>query len=274
MSGQESKKRRAIYYAAVLAGCVILAVLEFFPPEWSKDELINDLLGTSVKELLGAAVFMPIALRSGYRVFGFRPGAGVRDVLVFLAALLVALNNIPFIGLATGAASVTRGGKYIALYVLRSLSIGLFEELAFRGVLYPAILEKRRSSTRSIFLATAVSSALFGLVHLFNLFLGAAPGGVLLQIGYSFLIGGMCSIVLLKTGCVWLCVLIHGLFDFGGFLIEKLGEGKIWDPVTVTLTAVIGCAVLVYMLFVIFGIRPEETDFLYAPEARREEENQ
>jgi membrane protease YdiL (CAAX protease family) len=68
-----------------------------------------------------------------------------------------------------------------------------------------------------------------------------------MQIGYSALIGAMCSVVLLKTANVWLCVAVHGLFNFCGAVVPSCGYGTVWDTPTVILTAVIAVAVTVYM---------------------------
>jgi membrane protease YdiL (CAAX protease family) len=147
--------------------------------------------------------------------------------------------------------------------------IGLFEEFAFRGVLFPYILENRRKTSGSIFKATVISSAAFGAVHLFNLLSSGGVGGVLLQVGYSFLIGGMCAIVLLYTRCIWICVALHAIYDFCGFLIPTLGTGIIWDSITVTITAVLGVFALVFMVLWLKKITPEQVEEIYTKNKKR-----
>ena len=107
-----------------------------------------------------------------------------------------------------------------------------------------------------------MSCAVFGLVHLVNIAIGASPGATLLQVGYSFLIGGMCAIVLLKTGSIWYCVLLHTVYDIGGTILY-VGGGKRWDIVTVIITAVIGVAVAVFMLLSLLRIKPEDVERLF-----------
>ena len=66
---------------------------------------------------------------------------------------------------------------------------------------------------------------------------------VLLQVGYTFLIGGMFAVMMLKTNNVWLCVIIHALFDFGGLLAFEIADGNPWEnPVFWILT--IACGIL------------------------------
>ena len=84
-----------------------------------------------------------------------------------------------------------------------------------------------------------------------------------MQVGYSFLIGGMCAIVLLKTRSVWLPVLIHAIYDLGGMLIRYLGGGTLWDTPTVVLTVLVSVAVVIYFLVLLFRVKPDEIYALF-----------
>jgi len=98
---------------------------------------------------------------------------------------------------------------------------------------------------------------------LVNLLEGAGFGATVLQVGYSFLIGGMCSIVLLKTGNLLYCILLHGIYDFGGGLIPTLGSGELWDTPTVVLTVILSVIVIVWMLLLLWRVTPEDADKFY-----------
>ena len=124
-------------------------------------------------------------------------------------------------------------------------------------------MEKRRDTKLRQLYAILLSSAVFGGIHLVNLFLGASPVAVLMQIGYSFLIGAMCSVILLKTANIWLCVILHAVFDFCGALVPTLGQGIIWEPLTITLTAVIAVATTVFYTVAFIRIRSEEIARIY-----------
>ena len=267
-----NEKRRGfdLTWILIIVAAAGLAILEIFPPEYSADPVMNGMISVIVTRAVGAALFIPLLIRSGFCVLGIGKMPAGPALAAFIPALIVCINNAPIIPLVNGSASVTAPAYYIVIYAIESLLIGLFEELAFRGVLYLSLLENRRNSTKQIFWTTVASSALFGCVHLFNLFVGGSPGAVLLQIGYSFLIGGMCSIVLLRTGCIWLCVLLHGIYDFGGYLVSTLGQGGIWYPLTVTVTAVIGVAAAVILVLDLLHIRPEDVAPLFPPVSEKD----
>ena len=236
----------------------------------SSDAYRAPILDTLVMDGLGAVVFVCMTLYMGYRVLDpLRKPVG-KSLLFLLPSLAVAINNFPLIGLATGNAYVTDPIGGVLIVVAYCLAIGMFEEFAFRGLFYLMILDGRRSSTKQIFLTTAISSAVFGLVHLVNLAIGASPGATLLQVGYSFLIGGMCTIVLLKTANIWYCVLLHFVYDLGGTILY-LGGGVRWDTVTVIITAVLGVAVAVFMVISLLRIKPEDVERLFPEKGSKSE---
>lgn len=256
-----TKKRLFMLY--LLIPSIALVVLESCPIIYSDNEILNSLYKVIVTRSVGCLVFIPLSIYMGYNIFGITRRSRAKTLAFVLIPLAVVVNNLPIIGLLSGAAYVTEPGWFIAIFALEALMIGMFEEFAFRGVLFPYILENRRSSTKSIFWATVISSSAFGAVHLLNLFAGAGIGGVMLQVGYSFLIGGMCAIVLLYTRCIWICVALHAIYDFCGYLIPTLGDGIIWDTATVIITTVLGIVALISMLWWLFKITPERVDDLY-----------
>ena len=79
----------------------------------------------------------------------------------------------------------------------------------------------------------------------------------------------MLSIVLLKTGSIWLCIAIHAVYDFCGYLVPTLGGGEIWDAATVTITAILGVAVLVFMLYTLHGVSVDEAERLFSKKEKK-----
>lgn len=271
MSKQKLNRKTCI---VILIVCVALVVVYRLllsdaasNSELMKSLISNDLyrkpiLDTLVMDGLGSVVFVCMSIYMGYRVLDpMRKPVG-KSLLFLLPALAVAVNNFPLIGLFTGNAYVTDPIGGVLILIAYCIAIGMFEEFAFRGLFYLMILDGRRNSTKQIFWTTAISSAVFGLVHLVNIAIGASPGATLLQVGYSFLIGAMCSIVLLKTANIWYCVLLHTVYDIGGTILY-LGGGKRWDAATVIITAVLGVAVAVFMLITLLRVKPEEIERLF-----------
>ncbi len=214
--------------------------------------------------LFGAIVCIALMWRFSYMHLLVPKKPSIKRLLIALPFFAIAVNNFPFLSVLMGDASLagaTAGGY--AKYALLCLAVGLFEELAFRGCVFPMALEQTKkiaSAPWRVLAASVISSAVFGLVHLTNLFAGASVGFVLLQVSYSFLIGGMCSIMLVKTQNVWYCVLCHAIYNFAGGVVPELGSGTLWTVPTVVLTAVVAVAVAVYTFVVLFRISAQEIE--------------
>ena len=215
-----------------------------------------------------------------------RPKISLKEILLTLPFLIVALNNFPFLPLFSGSAELLTN-EFIDFfcYFLACFGISVFEESVFRGVIFSALYRKfcvEKSASGALagdrlkneqndvfvpennekraekykygeFWAVALSSVLFGAVHLVNLIAGAGIVPVIAQMGYSFLIGAMCAIAMLETGNIYSAVILHAVFDFGGLLTDYgFLSGTIWTVENVILTAVVGVIVAVYAICLLF----------------------
>ncbi len=222
-SAEQSPVSTMLIVLLLAAGIFLFPVEDMMRLFTGRYGLTEELAGTMAVRYLFAAVIVKLAYDFGFeRLYLWSPfGKGALYALPFL---LVAINNAPIIGLATGNASVTAGAGDIVLYLFMSLSVGLLEELIFRGIVLPLCMIRLKGKKHALFWSVALSSAIFGGMHLINLLSGNV-GGVLLQVGYSFLIGGMCAAATVKAGCVYPAIVLHAVYNAGGLLIGTLGDG-------------------------------------------------
>ena len=215
------------------------------------DPRMADIAGMAVCRALAAAIMLFLYVQLGFSDAP-RQRQGAAAWLSALPALLVALNNAPVIALATGSAVVTAQGTAVFVFALQCLFVAAFEELAFRAIMFPLLLQRFGTGVRARFSAVLLSSALFGMTHLLNLFSGAAVGATVLQVGYSFLIGCMLAVVLMRTGSIALCTFLHAVYNFGGTVVPTLGHGAfvdLWNFPTVVITVVLAVFALVFYAF-------------------------
>ena len=224
-----------------------------FAATWWHTLLTRTLCTVSVGALMLFCDISP--LRPTARLSLRRPWIAVA---VTVGAFLVALNNLPALALLTGGARVTSALPDLFLFAFGCLAIGFFEECLFRGFFLSFLLKKMQKNRRGRFLAVLISSAAFGLIHLFNLAYGGGVGATFLQVGYSFLIGGLLAALVLATGRLLPAALCHALYDFCGRLVPVCGEGKLWDTPTVVITVVLSVAVAAVTLLVLFDEGREE----------------
>lgn len=252
------KKRDVFYRVCAIVSVLIFAAIWLWNPTLSSDETTQMLYRSVIFRGVGSLVFVFVLLYQDFNVLS-RPR--LSHLAVMLPSLAVAINNFPILGYAQGTVQLVRG-DLLWIYALDCLLIGAFEELAFRGVFLPSLLARYGKDQKQLRMTVILSSAAFGLIHLVNLSEGAGVGATLLQVGYSFLIGGMCAIVLVKTGNLLYCVLLHGVYDFGGrFLL--IGAGQLWDTPTVVITAALAVIVTAWMLKVFFELTPQDGARLY-----------
>ena len=259
-----NKIGRKAAIATVVVCSLVIAFFEFVPITFYPDETLSGIIKMTITRGLGSVMFTVLMLYLGYRVHYF--GKFGKALLFSLPCFAVVINNLPIIGILTGNSYLTSPAWYMIWFTLECIFIGIFEETAFRGALFLILLEKRRSSTKQIFWTTVSASAVFGGIHLLNLLAGGGVGPTLLQVGYSFLIGGMCAVVLLRTRNIWICAALHAIYDFCGFLMPNLGSGNWWDVTTIVITAVIAVATAVYIVVALLKTTPKQVEAIFSPD--------
>lgn len=255
---------RVISFVMIALAIVLLLFFEIAKPVLSEDEVLQRLYTMVITRGMGAAVFFSILVTLKYKVLNPIRKPFFKSLAFCIPAFLVVINNMPILSMIWGDAYLVHTGPwYMLWFILECLAIGLFEEAAFRGVVLLMLAEKRRHTRKGLLISILLSSAVFGVIHLANILTGASPVAVLLQIGYSFLIGAMCSVVLFKTGNLWLCILLHAIYDFSGNLMPTLGAGQWWDTPTVIFTVILALFTAAYMVIAFIRMKPEEVDRIY-----------
>lgn len=256
---------RRVCLAVLLVAVPILLWLELGKPTLTEDTVLAPLMSMTLTRLLGAAVFLTLMLYEGYRVLNPLQKPFWKGLLFTLPPFLVVVNNMPILSMLWGDAYLVHNTPvYLFWFAAECLAIGLFEEFAFRGVIFLMFAQKRHTTRKGLFWSLILTSAVFGGVHLLNVLMGAGIGPTILQIGYSFLIGAMCSVVLLKTRNIWLCVLLHAVYDFCGTLVPTLGAGTWWDTPTVVFTVVLAVATAVYLVWQFFRLELDRVGEIYS----------
>ena len=222
-----------------ILGALCYIFFDLRPVTILQDALANQLLCGFISRI-------GISLLFGWLLFNY----GGRYLMVFnrdfprmllwaLPCFMVALVNFPYSAIITGEASIARI-DLMGLYILYVVGVAILEELIFRGSLVILLSDLLRNKKHKPLFVALIGAAIFSLFHLTNLFIGGDVGFTLLQCLYTFLIGGMLMVTIMKTKNIWLCILIHALFDFGGLLIIQIGMGNPWDLVFWILTIVSG----------------------------------
>jgi membrane protease YdiL (CAAX protease family) len=109
----------------------------------------------------------------------------------------------------------------LAWILFNTFLVGLSEELMFRGVLLQAF---RR--TVSIWPAVWLTTLSFGAIHILNVFMTGELRTALVQSAAAALSGLLFIALRLRTGSLWPCIVVHGLWDFATFTVAAARSGE------------------------------------------------
>lgn len=170
-------------------------------------DLNNLLLPTLVNIVF--SIIATIYLKKRYLSFktiGISKPVNIKNTIYFIPIILIATVPIIF----GGKFSVT---SYEAInYLVLTLSVGYFEEILGRGVLYRIV-----ESVKGKCCAVLVSSIIFGVAHMANALGGKDIIDIILQIGFAFLIGILLAELMIITKSIIPGMIYHFLHDFIAF---------------------------------------------------------
>lgn len=262
---QKTKQNKSIRYILIrvfiAALCAAMLALDYIPIQYVQDGVRNVWISTIVQQCVGAIAIILLMFHLKIKLFG-----KIHAWLYLLPCLIVALDNFPLISYINGNMHFTRTGAWdFVLFALYCLAIGLFEECVFRGVLFSVIASLFSQDKKGFFKTFVVSSAVFGLAHLFNLLSGAGIGATLLQVCYTTLTGGLFAFAMIKTKNVLCAAFVHGLYNFCGLLLSEqgLGSGIVFDVGTGVMMGIISVIIGVFVLYSVWKYTEAERSVLY-----------
>ena len=251
-------KRWDIVVSVVLfiLGALCYIFFDLRPVTILEDALANQLLCGFLSRVGISLLFAWLLYNYGGRYLMVFRRDFPKMLLWALPCFMVALVNFPYSALISKEASIARG-DLMGLYIMYVISVAILEEFIFRGSLFVLLNDLLRNKRHKPLFIALIGASVFSLFHLTNLFMGADIGATLLQCLYTFLIGGMLMITIIKTKNIWLCVVVHALFDFGGLLIIHIGMGNPWDLVFWILTIVSGVLAAGHFIYSLIKLEKE-----------------
>lgn len=175
-----------VYFALMLnfaiAGLLCFLLLRLFSPHWQID----------------------------LKAKGFLSGVKRYGVLGLFAAIVTFITL--YIGLRPFAAKPTWGKVLIEGFIYY-IGLGIIEEVYMRGLLLN-LLERLFSKRKNpILWAVVISSALFGLGHIFGE-LGNSPLQMISKVVWTICLGIYFGAIYKKTGNLWVPIALHTLINF------------------------------------------------------------
>ena len=104
---------------------------------------------------------------------------------------------------------------------LFSLAVGVFEETLYRGTLYHGLSQHLSPSS-----AMLLSSAVFGMFHMQNIFVGQAIDATAFQSLNAFALGVLFCAVMLQTNSIWWAIALHAAWDVFLFTSAYISQSQ------------------------------------------------
>ncbi len=186
---------------------------------------------TLVRVLLSAILIGIMILMGSKKIFanvkdGF--GFSLRSCIYFL--IIAALPGIISIITAITKNNIPDNWLMSELsYFILALSVGIFEEGLFRGIVLNSTLRKTGKTRKGIWAAIIISSFIFGVFHVVGYIFGGSYDliGILQTIGkilQTGIFGVLLCALFLKTRNFWGIALAHALNDFLAFQALIFGQ--------------------------------------------------
>ena len=258
MSNSDNRKRiqTLIEIVVILVFCVLTLVLDYVKISYVDHELRNKYISKIIQQSCGGIAAIVLMYRLGIQLFG-KP----QHLLYMIPCLIIAVDNFQFSSFFHGNMQLVHGEAIdIILFALYCLTVGIFEECIFRGVIFAVLAGLFSRDKKGMLWTYVCSSVVFGIAHIFN--------GNILQVGYTILTGGLFAFAMMKTKNIFCAALVHSVYNFGGLFFETLerfglGSGVVFDMGTI-ITMLVVCVITgAFVLYSVWKYPKEEQEELY-----------
>lgn len=258
---QKQKNKNIFEIAIILIMCVTMLLFDAINVSFIKDVRRNSCLVGTMQQLCGSIAVILLMKRLKMHVF-----SKVENLLFLLPCLIIAIDNFPFYSYFSGNMQFIPFEIWdVLLFLCYCICIGVFEECVFRGILFSVLAEHFGNNRKGFLKTYVVSSLVFGLAHLFNLFAGAGIGPTLLQVGYTILTGGLFCFAFIKTKNILCAAGVHAVYNFCGLLLSEqgIGTGIVFDLGTTLTMLIVSVLVGGFILYKVWKYPENERITLY-----------
>lgn len=243
------KRHRRVLLLIAVVSALLMIVLHIVAATYPTESSLARIVREASIRLIIATLLVFCLYYLGFVPFARRTMPLVWVAATILPGLAIAMNNFPWSAFFSGRTTLEESPVVVLMFAIECLSIGFMEETVFRGVILTALSQRFPRTKAGVFRAIVLASILFGLTHLANLFSGASLSETLLQVGYSFLMGMLWSVVYLAVRNLFFPILLHAIYNFCGSIFHQLGfVTDRFDLPTIVITTVLAIAATVFYL--------------------------
>ena len=190
---------------------------------------VEKLMTAIVSLIITVSLFLYIKRKDLMEKYGLKRVEGKsKDYFYYIPLILLSSVNLWF-GVKMNMPLISS-----MLYALTMILAGIIEEILFRGMLYKEMAESNEKS------AMIVSSLLFGVGHIVNLFNGSGAELVsnMCQVVYAISVGFMFVILFKRCKSIIPCIITHSLLNALSTFSNEEMANKFIIPVSLFMVVV------------------------------------
>ena len=203
----------------VILSSIIEVLLLFVvaPESWISSTIPKTILSTLIKLVL-SAIFIFLTIKVYKLKIGFGKSKLVKGLFWFGLVLCIATVFNFVGGYIKPEISFIQALPMIMLYLVYSISVGLYEEIACRGFVFGLFRKYFGDSKKGIYLSVLLSALVFGCAHFVNLIVyPELVISTIAQVISASLVAVLFAVIYYRTENLLPCIILHSAFDFAGF---------------------------------------------------------
>lgn len=170
---------------------------------------------------LAIGIFFYLTLKKKWDTYFFSKKLTNNSILFFLPLLLI----LVLIVIGNKGLNLSSLLNVFQMFIMQVLIVAFIEETFFRGFMIKMLLYKGKK------IAVILSSFLFGITHMLQLFGGQSLKETIIQIIYAFLVGLVLSLLIINNQSILLTISFHGLNNFLNFMGNE--EASLLYPILI-----------------------------------------
>lgn len=161
--------------------------------------------------------------------------------------------------------------------ILFCASIGLTEEFLCRGWVQNEFIERYGTTRKKVIVSIILSSLVFGVMHITNIFAGQTLFQTIMQIIQATALGALLGSVYYRSKNIWAVAFLHGFFDFAIMLsdvnlIKDCATGTVTNSIIIYQTFSTLCLSFLYIFYTVILLRKKDTHKLIDEKSELTEE--
>lgn len=201
----------------ILSSTIELIFNLFIQESWISSTIPRIIFSTMIKLVL-LAIIIFIALKIYKMKMKFGKKCLGKGIFWFGLVLCIAsLFNLVG-GYQKPEISFIQALPVLMLFLVFSISVGLYEEIVFRGFIFSLFRKYFGESKKGIYLSVLLSALAFGCMHFVNLIV--YPDLIITTIAQvisASFVGVLFAVIYYRTENLLPCIILHSVFDFAGY---------------------------------------------------------